>query len=82
MPLAFFILPFIKLLSPRKLGEEDCQDNENELFCHNNLHTAFSALGLGLFTFFHLVVAGRSRWPCDALKPNKKGSKPYAVNLK
>jgi hypothetical protein len=37
MPLAFLVLPLVKLLGQSTLGEQDGQDNEKELYRHNRL---------------------------------------------
>ena len=41
MPLAFLVLPLVKLLGQSTLGEQDGQDNEEELYRHNRLQTEF-----------------------------------------
>ena len=41
MPLAFLVLPLVKLLSQSSLREENCQENKTELSWHNTLQTEF-----------------------------------------
>ena len=41
MPLAFLVLPSVKLLGQSTLGEQDCQHNKKELFWHNSLQPGF-----------------------------------------
>lgn len=41
MPLAFLVLPLVKLLSQSMLREENCQENKTELSWHNTLQTEF-----------------------------------------
>jgi hypothetical protein len=69
VPLAFLVLPLVKLLSQSALGEQDHQDNEKELYWHNSRQTEFFNL-LGFVTFFRsLVAADRSRLAADQRLP-------------
>jgi len=53
VPLAFLVLPLVKLLGQSTLGEQDRQDNEQELYWHNSLQIEFfGETCLDVFTFF------------------------------
>lgn len=54
VPLAFFVLLLVKLLSQSTLGEQDCQENKNELFSHNSRNQSFAR------TLYLLPTAGGS----------------------
>jgi len=41
MPLAFLVLPLVKLLGQSTLGEQGGQDYEKEMYRHNRLQTEF-----------------------------------------
>ena len=58
MPLAFLVLPLVKLLGQSTLGEQDGQDNEKELYRHNRLQTEFFSNLLG--PLYLLPTAGGS----------------------
>ena len=53
MPLAFFVLPLINLLSQSKVGEQDCDDTRGAL-----AQEVFTTTGsLGHLTVFRSLVA-------------------------
>ena len=71
VPLAFLVLPLVKLLSQSALGEQDHQDNEKELYWHNSLQTEFFSNLLGLYL---LPVAGGSELTAPGRGPAAGGN--------